>query len=265
MIRPAAPQDAAAIRALWETCFPDEGGFNDHFFAHRFALSDTLLSVEGETLCAMVQMLPYRLRVAGQMRPITYIYGACTDPAHRRRGHMARLLERSFALDRQAGRVASALIPAEPWLFDFYRPFGYQPFFYLDRRTIARTGQGSLPRRLTKSDIPQLAALYDRRTPDCRIVREQADWQAQLDLFDALAKGAYGWFEDGQLTAYAFCWADNAQEALGLTPAQEQGLLDVLGRDELTVLTAGQSTALGCIKWHEGHDAPFGYMDLMYN
>ena len=34
---------------------------------------------------------------------ITYIYGACTDPAHRRKGHMARLLEHSFALDRAAG------------------------------------------------------------------------------------------------------------------------------------------------------------------
>ena len=130
MIRVAGPADTGCIRALWEVCFPDEGGFNDWFFAHHFDPARTLLSCEGDMLCAMVQMLPYQLTENGRQAEITYIYGACTDPAHRRQGHMARLLEQSFALDRQAGRAASALIPAEAWLFDFYRPFGYEPFFF---------------------------------------------------------------------------------------------------------------------------------------
>ena len=151
MIRFAGPRDTAAIRALWEACFPDEGGFNDYFFAHHFALSNTLLSVEEGALCAMVQMLPYRLVTGGGEVEITYIYGACTDPAHRRQGHMARLLARSFALDRQAGRAASALIPAEPWLFGFYEPFGYAPFFHVDRREICRQGSGVLPRRRSRA------------------------------------------------------------------------------------------------------------------
>ena len=58
MIRFAGPQDTAAVRRLWEVCFPDEGGFNDYFFAHHFDPSVTLLSCEGDALCAMVQMLP---------------------------------------------------------------------------------------------------------------------------------------------------------------------------------------------------------------
>lgn len=265
MIRFAGPQDAAAIRRLWEVCFPDEGGFNDYFFAHHFDITKTLLSVEGGELCAMVQMLPYRLMLDGREAEITYIYGACTDPAHRRKGHMARLLEHSFALDRGAGRAASALIPAEKWLFDFYKPFDYEPFFYIEKQEITREGSGILPRRLTQDDIPQLTALYEAHTAPCRIVRDTAYWQAQLTMFDALGCGAYGWFEGGNLTAYAFCWEDNAQEALGMTPAQAQGLMDALGRGSLAVVTAGQGTALGCIKWHEGHTAPFGYMNLMFN
>lgn len=266
MIRFAGPRDTAAIRALWEACFPDEGGFNDYFFAHHFALPDTLLSVEEGALCAMVQMLPYRLETGGGEAEITYIYGACTDPAHRRQGHMARLLARSFALDRQAGRAASALIPAEPWLFGFYEPFGYAPFFHVDRREICRQGSGVPPRRLTAADIPHLAALYDALTPACRIARDEGYWRGQLALFDALGAGAYGWFDGGKMTAYAFCWADNAQEALGLTAPQEQGLLETLGRERLAVTACGQGSALGCIKWHEeGTHAPFGYMNLMLN
>ena len=127
----------------------------------------------------MVQMLPYRMTVGGVSREVTYIYGACTDPAHRRKGYMARLLERSFELDRQGGRIASVLIPAEKWLFDFYKPFGYEPFFHISRREITRTaGESEAPRRLTSADVPALAALYDKLVPKCRIERDIAYWNA---------------------------------------------------------------------------------------
>ena len=156
MMRFAEKRDFPAVRALWETCFPDEGGFNDWFFAHCYKEEHTLLCLEDETLVAMVQMLPYRMTAGGVSREVTYIYGACTDPAHRRKGHMARLLERSFELDREAGRMASVLIPAEEWLFDFYRPFGYEPFFPVKRREITRAaGESEAPRRLTAGDVPK--------------------------------------------------------------------------------------------------------------
>lgn len=265
MIRRAQAQDVPRIRQLWETCFPDEGGFNDYFFAHFFDCGTVLLSEEQGELCAMVQMLPYRLRIDGEEHEVTYIYGACTDPAHRRKGHMARLLEASFAIDREQGRAASTLIPAEPWLFDFYRPFGYEPFFRIEKREIVRTAGGEAPRRLTQADAPLLAAVYDRLTPACRIVRDQAYWQAQLAMFDALGAGVFGWFSDGALAAYAFCWADNVQEALGLTPAREQGLLTALGLEWCTVTGCGTQTALGCIKWYDTREQSCGYMNLMLN
>ncbi len=107
-MRFAEKGDFPAVRALWETCFPDEGGFNDYFFVHFYKEKYTLLYLEGETLVAMVQMLPYRMTAGGLSREVTYIYGACTDPAHRRKGYMARLLERSFELDREAGRTSAA-------------------------------------------------------------------------------------------------------------------------------------------------------------
>ena len=265
MIRRAQPQDMPRIRQLWQTCFPEEGGFNAYFFAHIFSLETVLLSEQGGVPCAMVQMLPYRLRVGGQTVDVTYIYGACTDPAYRRQGHMARLLEASFAIDRAAGRAASTLIPAEPWLFDFYRPFGYAPFFMVDKRTVTRTTDGDVPLRLGAEDVPQMAALYNRLAPDCRMERDIAAWDRQLALFDAVGAGAFGWFANGVLDGYAFCWADGAQEAFGLTPAREQGLLDVLGRQQCTVTGCGGTSALGCIKWYDKRENSRGYMNLMLN
>ena len=76
---------------------------------------------------------------------------------------------------------------------------------------------------------------------------------------------AYGWFKDGTLTGYAFCWEDNAQELLGADDAQLQGLLDVLRRDMLAVTEIGSEIALGVCKWHEKADETAGYMNLMLN
>lgn len=139
MIRFAEQRDLPAIYSLWETCFPDEGGFNGYFFSHLYEPQHTLLLMQENTLCAMLQMLPYTLSVNGELREITYIYGVCTHPSHRRRGYAAELLERSFALDKEKKRAASILIPAEEWLFEFYRPFGYTETFYLAPLTDANS------------------------------------------------------------------------------------------------------------------------------
>ena len=152
----------------------------------------------------MVQMLPYRMTVGGVSREVTYIYGACTDPAHRRKGYMARLLERSFELDRQGGRIASVLIPAEKWLFDFYKPFGYEPFFHISRREIIRTaGEREAPRRLTSADVPALELLG-------------AD-DAQLQgLLDVLRRDMLAVTEIGAETALGVCkWHEKADETAG--------------------------------------------------
>ena len=106
MIRFAEQRDLPAIYSLWETCFPDEGGFNGYFFSHLYEPQHTLLLMQENTLRAMLQMLPYTLSVNGELREITYIYGVCTHPSHRRRGYAAELLECSFALDKEKNRAA---------------------------------------------------------------------------------------------------------------------------------------------------------------
>ena len=65
----------------------------------------------------------------------------------------------------------------------------------------------------------------------CLLYTSPSCWAGQIALFDALGKGVYGWREAGKLAAYAFCWEDTAQEAFGMTPEREQGLLEVLRKD----------------------------------
>lgn len=256
------------MRQLWEECFPDPSGFNAFFFQKLYRPAFTLLLEKEGNLCAMTQRLPCHLRLMEEDgTPLgvdaTYIYGACTAPPCRRRGYMDTLLHETFVADQRDERAASLLIPAEPWLFAFYRLFGYESFFTVEQHTILSCADSppnnnerkqredqeerkerKMPRRLTVDDIPALSARYEALPSPCLMCRTATDWAALLRLFDTLGKGAYGWFAAGQLTAYAFCWADNAQEAVGLTPQQEQELLHILGRDSLTYTTYTQQIPL---------------------
>ena len=163
-------------------------------------------------------------------------------------------------------RAVSILIPAEKWLFEFYRPFGYTETFYLSRRSLTRTaGEFELPRRLSDAHIPQINALYEASCPPLHITRGHEEWSRQIAMFDALGAGVYGWFDGAALTAYAFCWEDTAQEAIGLTANRERGLLNALSRETLTVTAPGSETALGVAKWHDKPCADNGYINLMLN
>ena len=124
----ALPSDTGEIRALWDSCFPEEPEFSDLFFAKMFKSDTCLVLREDGIIKAMAQMLPYELKDVGK---VTYIYGAATHPDFRRQGLMRRLLEASFELDKKRGFAASILIPANEALYGFYARLGYKTRFYI--------------------------------------------------------------------------------------------------------------------------------------
>ena len=280
MIRLAEAADMPEIRALWEVCFPDDTGFNTYYFQHTFSLDATAVSVQEGRIAAMVQMLPYTLLSNGEAVPATYIYGACTHPDFRRRHLMSELLQWSFSRDIQHKIAASILIPQEKWLFDFYRPFGYQPAFTL--HTIAFTEQQPIMqkelRAMTPQDLPACEALYRSQLADCplTVLRTPEQWQAQLTMFEALGGSALVLEHEDAILGYAFVWKEeNGIWAQELICREQQtnlllsALLAQTGQTQLRacVPAGADGTALGCIRWHHKKAAvsPNGYMNLMYN
>ena len=112
----------------------------------------------------MAQMLPYTLQNGPIAEEVTYIYGACTHPAHRRQHLMDRLLHESFAIDRANGRAASILIPQEEWLFGFYAQFGYQMAFPVSSITVQEkvTAPALSVRSVQPADFSAMDCLYHR-------------------------------------------------------------------------------------------------------
>lgn len=274
MIRFAEEKDTQEVRALFDLCFPDESGFNAYYFEYIYRPEQTLLYMQGDKLCAMVQMLPYQLSMNGSVGEATYIYGACTHPAYRRKHLMAQLLEASFKEDTQKGRIASFLIPQEAWLFDFYFPFGYLPTFTMQRESIFRVADSQTADIRELTDWQEADRLYHVcvEQENCYILRDENDWRAQLSMFDSLSAGAFGLYESERLTAYAFVWQEEenllAQELLAETPAAceilAQSLLHRFNSQKLEYGTVGQGQTLGCLKPYQ--TAPkSGYINLMFN
>ena len=116
-------------RRLWEQCFSDSEAFTDLYFRHRYRDDRTLTLRRGGRVVSAMQLLPYPLAFCGEVVPMAYVSGACTQPDHRGRGLMTGLLTRALRRMRREGVAVATLIPAEPWLWDFYARVGFARAF----------------------------------------------------------------------------------------------------------------------------------------
>ncbi|GAD05353.1 acetyltransferase [Porphyromonas crevioricanis JCM 15906] len=125
-----------SARSLWEICFNDPAVFVNLYFSEVYKDDNTLLLYEekGEKAVAHVQMIPYQLHFSSkEPMQASYISGACTHPEYRNRGFMSQLMQEALQMMYAKGDIYSFLIPAEPWLFDFYqKSSSYSPAFTRD-------------------------------------------------------------------------------------------------------------------------------------
>lgn len=117
------------VKALWKLCFEDSEEFVEMYFKLRYKNEVNVTIQSGDEVISALQMLPYPMTFCGEMVQTSYISGACTHPDFRSKGVMRELLSQSFARMLRNGIQFSTLIPAEPWLFDYYKRMGYATVF----------------------------------------------------------------------------------------------------------------------------------------
>lgn len=117
------------VKELWKLCFQDTDAFTDMYFRLRYSEDvNIVIEREGKVVSAL-QMIPYPMTFCGHTVRTSYISGACTHPDFRGCGVMRELLAQAHTRMRSNGVAFSTLIPAEPWLFDYYARMGYAPVF----------------------------------------------------------------------------------------------------------------------------------------
>lgn len=114
---------------LWHTCFGDSDAFTQLFFDRVYKDENALTIEKGGQIVSALQMLPYTMTYCGTEISVAYISGACTLPSERGQGLMRRLIQESFEVMRSRQIALTTLIPANPWLFDYYREQGYTEAF----------------------------------------------------------------------------------------------------------------------------------------
>lgn len=123
------------VKALWRLCFDDNDEFVDMYFRLRYNSEVNIAIESGDEVIAALQMLPYPMTFFGNTVPTSYISGACTHPDYRSRGVMRELLSQAFGRMYRNEITFSTLIPAQPWLYDYYARMGYATAFCYSKRT----------------------------------------------------------------------------------------------------------------------------------
>lgn len=135
------------VKALWKLCFDDSDEFIEMYFKLRYKSEINIAIKSGDEVISALQTLPYSINFCGKEVAMSYISGACTHPDFRERGVMRQLLSQALTRMLQNKVYFSTLIPAEPWLFDYYARMGYAPVFRYSAKEII------LPEFIPSKDI----------------------------------------------------------------------------------------------------------------
>ncbi|NDW12539.1 GNAT family N-acetyltransferase [Bacteroides sp. 214] len=175
------------VKQLWKLCFDDSDEFVELYFSLRYADDINVVAYSDETVIAALQMIPYPMTFCRQTINTSYISGACTHPSFRGTGVMRNVLTDSFYKMRSSAVSFSTLIPAEPWLFDYYKRMGYATVFYNSRRVV------HLPELSNSSTVAltfdsctawdeKIASYVSRKLQErsCSLLHTQKDMQAVL-------------------------------------------------------------------------------------
>ena len=278
MLKKCNANDLPQILELWNTVFGEDENFTKWYFDNIFKPEYTIAVFEDSKLISMLQMLPYEIKNYGK---VSYIFGACTYPEHRGKGLMAKLIAFSEKLDRESGVTASILIPQEKSLFDFYKRFGYEPYFKINYKEYFKQNKKDHSytfSEIDSNDIHLLNQVYENSLSGTYFVlRDDNCWAKQIDMFRSLGGNAFCLKDNEKLISYAFVWNDDSiviQELWGIdNDAKEiiaDEVLNFYHADKLMGIsirgTDMDERDLGSIKFYDNQksDKPY-FMNLMFN
>jgi GNAT superfamily N-acetyltransferase len=123
---------------LWKDAFGDSDKFMRLYFDRVYRDENALVIEKEGKILSSLQMLPYTMTFYGEEISVAYISGACTAPSEQGKGLMKRLLQDAFYEMQQRNIALTALIPAEKWLFNYYRSQGYTEVFEFSMKVYTR-------------------------------------------------------------------------------------------------------------------------------
>ena len=147
---------------LWRTSFNDSEEFIKLFFDRVYKKENALFIKKDGKIVSALQMLPYVMTYYGTEISVNYIYGACTHPSERGQGLMRQLIQEAFEVMENRKVALTVIIPADPWLFDYYRDLGYTEAFDYSEETYVRPKETTWEQGIlvVPPEVPSMESLY---------------------------------------------------------------------------------------------------------
>lgn len=148
---------------LWRTSFDDSEEFIKLFFDRVYKKENALFIEKDGKIVSALQMLPYVMTYYGTEISVSYIYGACTLPSERGQGFMRQLIQKAFEVMESRKVALTVIIPADPWLFDYYRDLGYTEAFDYSEETYIRPFETAWEQGIlvVPPEVPSMESLYN--------------------------------------------------------------------------------------------------------
>lgn len=143
-----------------------------------------LLADHNGRLVAHTQVVDYFARLDQETEPlkVAYLFAVCTSKAYQGQGIMTKFLYQILDELREQGYAASYLIPAEIWLSDYYRRFGFR---LMHGEIYTKAPKGATPivfPGVTAQDYLSDVAQYERKSMEQSefVAHRSAEWQILL-------------------------------------------------------------------------------------
>ncbi len=229
------------VKELWKLCFTDSEEFVELYFSMRYKERENQAILEGEKVVSALQMIPYPMTFCGEIIDTSYISGACTHPNQQGHGLMKNLLSSSFEKMYQKKTAFSTLIPAEPWLFDYYSRMGYASVFYYLEHLINLSSFGNPPSYKLHSHIDCKKEIYtyfqsEMQKRPCCIQHTEEDFKVILADMALSGGKLYELTHEGTTVGIAITHKEENQlivkELLSNSSRESQLLLNAIGEEE---------------------------------
>lgn len=133
VVTEASPQrrdeDSAAIRLecmqLWREAFNDPEEYVQTYFSRIYRSEDSVCIKDGGNVVAALQTIPFTLACGSEDLPAAYVSGVAVKDEFRGQNIGTELMHQAHFNMFNDGKVFAVLIPAEPWLREWYGKLGY--------------------------------------------------------------------------------------------------------------------------------------------
>jgi predicted acetyltransferase len=168
--------------ALWKEVFHDSDEFIGLFFDNVYKPENTfVLEKEGKTVSTLF-VVPYEIKIGNSILNAAYICGVATQESERGKGYIKSLTSEALNVIKNRGFDLSFLIPAETWLFDFYRKLGFTHELYHSLESFSASIVENGNSANSGDDIARSApgdySYFDRKQRErkCAVLHNQEDF-----------------------------------------------------------------------------------------